>query len=433
MARYANTFSPQTDIGSGMQNAVASLFSGKTPHDQALDAAHRDAYLASADSARAHAAKLRTEAEAEAAGLHARQNFLEDALGMLEPDIATGARGYLKTRETPQVAITSPTEMGPLGHEDAPWFTPGMRRELDTTAQLAQLLMAAKPSDAHQLAQARSILGGDAEQAGVLEGSVDPTRFAQSRAKPVSGVDEGYAVNMADPSVPPRELGIASALIEQRGAQANKDEVGAELDAEKINTEQARQQNLRASAKRTGTATKLVPTIDEFGDTIWTPVDSAAGERVGGKPGTAKTDAKKPLNKSQSETMAGAIAGHEADLGASLDAQTKARVTSRATQLATDPASEFYQDPAGAVEAAFDEVGELDVSGRWNPFKSNTATAKNKGAKPAAGAKAPAPAAPARGGKTDAQLIDEGNAAIKKGANKDAVMKRLRDMGVKVN
>jgi hypothetical protein len=140
----------------------------------------------------------------------------------------------------------------------------------------------------------------------------------------------------------------------------------------------------------------------------------------------------------------------EATQDGKLPPEFRNAVIARAIELAGTP--DYARNPNFAVQAAIEELAPdgFDMDSNW--FSPNNLTPRGGARTPAPRATQPAapriPAAPATdmsgrpggarpkvarpAGATDAQLMQEANDAIRKGAPRDAVIQRLRDMGVEV-
>lgn len=387
MRSYMSPFTPQTDVGQGLQNIAMAMFAGpKTTTKPSDEALMRDR-LAQADYHVAQAADKRSLTSG-------RENFLTNSipsLGIAGDDVPS-VQAYLKSgifpaREDPRLNMSTVPGVPVAGW--SPETESGVR-----DLQALAAAVTAGGGNTHQIMQGAHEGRTMRQEQGVLDGTVDPTKWFQMNLKPTTKVDEGYAYNPAGVAgaTPVIPLDTARALAGERDAHATEHTSrAAKLDAEagqvkpKADAYIARQG--RAGAK--GSVELSMTGTDEDGNPIFEFVPKTEGQEVV-KPKKGTPAQKKPLTRTQQQVIAGALSAKEEEMGAAYDAETRAQMTSRATQLASDPESEFYQDPAGAIDAAINEDGEMDITGKWNPFTKNVARPKNKAAAPAGKSAVPA-------------------------------------------
>jgi len=198
MARFANIYQPQTEIGQGLNNAIMSLFSGASPNERADREALAELRRSQIGTEGEQQRKLRGEADAIEGQNRAISNILPNMVRPITGDVnLEDALGYLTTRRAPMVESAGPpTREGQFPEQTAPWFDDTTRRKLDAVSQVAPLIQAGR-GNAQQLAEALFATRNMEEQAGVLEGKIDPTRFFQSRGKPVSDIKDNHLFNPA--------------------------------------------------------------------------------------------------------------------------------------------------------------------------------------------------------------------------------------------
>lgn len=224
------------------------------------------------------------------------------------------------------------------------------------------------------------------------------------------------------------------------------------LGNEKVSTERAHQGAYRGAANASNAAAGASSALARqrnaettSGVKIGAPVvlddgtyaapGSAVGKAAGTKPKADADKPRKPLRKDQAEAIVGTIANLAGGDIEDMDPSARAKLVSRATQLATDPNSDYHQDPAGAAEAAVNEVAPqgFEKQGTFG-FRKLQPKGGQQGAADGA-PKSGAPAAASAGkpkGLTDQQLIEQANQAIKAGKDPKAVRQRLRDWGIQV-
>jgi hypothetical protein len=298
--------------------------------------------------------------------------------------------------------------------------------------------------------------------AGIVPADVGAERVAAAGGKPLVNMNAaGQVVNQFSGAPGPSNDLVASSIAENRaqerkyGNDAAGDEFidmmvgGRRVQVSKKDASRYGAEAAFRDPRRTGGGAKEDPLV-------W--VDLPDGRRVQVRqsdlsretvkqlyPDPAK--APRPMNAGErrgaQETIVGGLDAIEKNADGAFPPELRAQILGRAMELADSP--DYFANGAQALTQAIAEImpDGFGVDGEWNPFKSNVIA-------PRGGARTPAPRTPAApatdmsgkpgatpkvarpSGATDAQLLQEANDAIKKGADRNKVLQRLRDMGVQV-
>jgi len=416
---FPNMFSPQTQVGQGLQNIAHMLLASNANNGKAqLNSAQEQAYYANAAKAQAEAEKAATEAALKRQQMQGQGDFLGNTLRtMLPADDVGAADNFLKG--TPVMAFIDGRQPQPRS----------------VTADNLPALRRAQVIDPAVRAG-----GGNAEQ--IMQ--------AIQRAQEVSNMDAAASGQLKTPAI--------QAIRGLKGNDNFKVDGGSVLDVltgallgttpltqSQMMTEGTKQQENRAQAGAAGRSNQLqdvpnpldggatmvrVPTsvvYQEGGRTARNDSTIAGRETVAGMKGGAGG---KILKASKSDLAALDTAIND-NLGSNDDFPVDpadpavVKIRELAQQLFSTPGSAGYANHAAAARLATEGV-TAKQEGNWNPLKSNK-TVLTMPPTPIGAAPQSRPA-----GKTDAQLIAEANAAIKAGKDPAAVKARLSAFGVKV-
>lgn len=437
---YSNPYTVETPLGAGLQNIASALFRGKQMgegEDKAdLNRAHAEYY-------RASSAKARSDAKLSERLLQQRSADAENE--------AIGAAANVPTFNVAEIRRGLNRYGGPGVdfQEQVPAVRRGMLAVLPTYAD--------KTIDAERLAKALDSLKTqdirDEVIAGRKPASTVGQAFAATQAKPIFHFNEGSAGNLFTGDQTMNALGTA------RTAQAN-----ATAERE---TQHARYYKGIADTGIDYGAPVLVE--GDGGVPTWAARRDAKNKKAAFDPNRGRgaggngqdltvTTPVAPLRitKQDNDMMLGAI--DRAVGGGISDKILEGSVLSRAQEYYRTPGSPtFGRHEESARRAALDvspggwesrfwggmggmkPSGDMVVGADLKPIQlvgptTNTKTTHRGPLAPQPPAASAAPAAPAaapaRGNKTDQQLIDEANGAIQKGADRNAVMARLKAMGV---
>lgn len=448
---FVNPFTPQTPIGAGLQNIAIALFNGKQGDvtKAALQAQQGDMAVAHGDLYREQARK----ADAE-------RRLAESLLGARSYDTITdvaaanaGMPGYTfraihdASRGAGDISQYSPEEQARYRRAWAATM-PGYADKTVDPSQIAKALQLQE-----EIGHRDAIIGGRAPL------PYAQAYFATSGKAPFDNMGGTGTFNLMTGDQSLNRLGNAR--------------VGAEDALRDERAQRARGLRLEAD-----TGVKIGPPVvvgGEGGDVAFTAPTLAAKlgltpgrdpNRAGGGRGaggaatdTTTTTPLKPidLKRHDGDLLLGAI--DRAAGGKLADKMLEGTIMSRAQAYFRTPGSPAY---GLHEEAARRAVMDIVPSGFESPFFGNqrakgeivvnpgeialtgpttqqrTVTRGKTTVPPATGAPAAqgkggksTPGVPTRpAGKTDAQLIDEANAAIKAGKDRNAVMQRLQAWGV---
>ena len=399
--QVANTFSPMTPWGEGIQNITRALFSGPTPMEQESAAAQAEARRLQAEHYRAQNEKLRMETQ----GLKAAQDRARDPLKAFAQAVFGDTRGqeltdYTRGVQAPTVGVGKTGGMdgdggdGPL-YAPAPmarpgWISPQQLQEINDQARAIAIASAlpGKTTGSGYDDVARDIRGARIVQ-GAQDGTLDtPTVQRVARAilatngKPLfhdgkfGGMDNSTG-QLANPALFNAEIGLTGAKTGAENAQADQRRAAA-------GASDAHAGLYRAQTADVNDSRALVPVIEP---TTGMPKLDADGKQVMVRQADrgralqrtegdiAKQDNKdanrdpktnkfRPPNPSVVQAEIDRVLDVQRDKSGKvdpdrsnqlpLDAATQARVRDRAI--------EFYKDSgnmAQAVQDALGEVGEL--------------------------------------------------------------------------
>jgi len=386
---FGPTFQPQTDTGRALQAATAALFAGQTPVEQealaqkaALNEAHMRLYGEQA-----------SKTAAERAILEARQRLLsQDGMDETAANMAGTTLGGVRTARDYVAGTPGVTTMPPAG--------PVLEAIQRAQAALRTGAMDATV-DPTQIAKAFGAYRDQAVAEGVRDGTIDPTRAAQAailgKVAPFSIREEG-AGNVLTGDFRLNPVGEGEARY--RNAQAGAQDALARSSDALAGERGARTRQIDAETRAGVRMGAPVVVNDPEAGPIYTAPSAAIGRTPGARPLDDATaalrasqanlaDARaatggfaptrggpaapqvRPLSRAETDTMAGTIQGLA---GGKLDPTVSARILARATQIAQDPQSEWFRNPAGAAEAAVQEMapGGFQPGGtRFVPFTGN--------------------------------------------------------------
>lgn len=468
---FVDTFQPATQFGNQLSGFVRSLFAGRE------SPAERDARAALAADRQAQAgyhSAMRRKAEAEAMGLEDRNRALSGNLvefastvaGVPEPDV----HDYLNWLHTGE---ETPVQMVPLPHApgvtqvstpDAPpmkfpkpQLTSGFKIPGDVNSRRIAEAIAAyrmaqmtRPNNPMEVSQT---FGQGVERSRkdfIRAGSVDPATAARQEAaiegKPLVGSGSGGQVfdlftGAAGPENPVSASTVAQNVGQSLRNRYNESERGVVDTWQGSFTPHAG--NVPGADVYTDMPVngRTVPISrkDMSREAAQALFRAPTREPRGPRPPAPERMPSGELNQA-GKVFAGALDQIEAERDGKIPTEIRARIQARAIDMVKDPNSEHFRNPASAFDSAVQELApEWDLEGDWNPFADNVLKPKGGAPKAAAPAPAaPAPAAPPKKiarpqGMSDRQLIDEANKAVAAGKDRNAVMQRLRDMGVKVD
>jgi len=424
MPSFVNSYSPLTPVGSSLQN-IALAFLGDNPRNRQkaeMDAALNAARIQQAEAA---AAKSTAEAGAIEAARTGRADFLPNMYASLVPESDRQAARNFITNE-PVMAFNDMRQPRPDS------LSPDVESQLRRAHTVGPMIQAGSPtSKVDDLAKAFGLVQeqGFADQ--TARGDMSPTRFMQLGRKNPYGIQGDTLVNLAEGFLgPTTQLGNAKIDTQRTAQDENRAQAGAAGASAGASNARTRLTDAQRARVEAGTDTPLEPVQTDAG-VVLQPRTKAVGAQPGAKPKAAAAD-KSAMPKAPSgpllKGVEDVIAQEEAANG-KFDQLTRRGIKARATTLMNDPKSPTHNNPAGSVEAAISEGGEFSGGKRMIlPDQPRTRAPQAKA--PAAGGagKGTRPA-----GATDKQLLDEANAAISKGADRNKVMQRLADMGVRVN
>lgn len=437
---YSNPYTAETPIGAGLQNIASALFRGK----QMGEGEDKS------DLNRAHAALYRSRAGKEESDRKLNERLLQQRSPTAENEVIGAASG-VPTFNVAEIRRGLNRYGGP--GVDFQEQTPGVQRAM--TAVLPTY--ADKTIDAERLAKALDSLRTQGVREDVMAGRrqapIVGQAYAATEAKPLFHFNEGSAGNLFTGAQTMNPLGDA------RGAQAR-----ATAERE---TQHARVFQGQADSGVDYGAPVL--TEGEGGVPTWTSrrdarnkkaaFDPTKGRAGGGSAAdTTTTTPIVPLkiSKQDNDLMLGAI---DRSIGGRLgDPMMEGAILSRAQEYFKTPGSPTFGkheesarrasadvSPKGFESKYWGGIGSMKPSGETvtnfagAPIQltgptTNEKTVERHPVAPRPGARPAAPAAPApvaaRGGKTDQQLITEANAAIQSGAPREAVMARMKALGV---
>jgi hypothetical protein len=391
--RYANPFTPQTQIGAGFNNLAAALFAGKNAEDNAAlrasQAASYDAHAALYDEQRRKAEVDRLAAEAEAraresAPLDFVRTIVGDAPRAQQVVEASRAGNWgmrpqaLDPQEMEQVADFGTPAPQDIAIKEAPaWYTPDMQRKVRIGQQAFALGAGGTgKSSAFDLARAMEALSAEEQRDRIIAGELDPTpvgqaHFATSGKAPFDSMSGKGTFNLATGIQSLNEIGQADAAADR--ALAGQRDAMADW-----------------YGRRPGQP-KLVQVRGEDGQTIWVPAEEAAGRQVGATPRVPtppKLAAPRRLTGTDSALIGSALDGFLAEMGVdALDDQARNAVlvqAEREWQAGAD-------GHASAVKAALDKVapGGFETPWQWRSFVPLASSRAVPRGGPQAGAPAP--------------------------------------------
>jgi hypothetical protein len=433
MPFYTNAFTPRTEIGASIANIAQAMFANQETPNQAAArqadarkaAAYIDAQAASADYDRARA----TDVESLTTG---RQNY-----GLPQLRLRFGERA-------PQIhefAMGGQGQLPELNPEDMDFV-----RSLFATADAVN----SGGGNADQISKARNNQIEADQDAAMLAGKLSPTQFSQLRGRDVMGMNaNGVRFNKVDPNadiqVPDfarklydADLQATSALANDRNASASKSRNDMRLGNERLQLDRNKAEREKLVATFSGYDEQGNPMYEYIPQRVGATFKKAPSSKAG-KDATGLT-----MNPKSLADVDGIILGA---LGADdgFPASTLAAIRGRLSDIAQaggmsgkftedmlyqaiqDVGQELGQDAFGYDPGmfSFERSGSDVLGGAPKP--------RGKASAPAKAAAQPSAKAPARPNKTDAQLIQEANEAIKAGKDRNAVMQRLQAWGVRVD
>lgn len=412
---FPNMFSPNTQIGAGLQNIAHMLLAGKANEGKAaLNAAHEQAYAAQAAKAQAEAEKASTEAALKRQQMDGQRNFVRETYKAHLPADAVGpAENFIK--RIPVLAFNNGEQPRPAA------LTPDIQRILEIAARIGPAVLAGA-GNADQIMQAQERAGKMRNDDDFVLGKLPGDKLMVLQGKPAFNFSENGVGNIATGQFSDNGMIGEKKKTQQSMQQENRAQAGA---AGRSNQLQEVPNPIDGGATKVKVPTSVV--YQETGRTARNDADNAAP----GKGGKSSKQIK--ATKADLSALDAAINANLGDEDFPVDSAdpAMAKIRELAQQLFSTPGGPGYANHSAAARMATEGV-TAKKEGHMNPFKSNKTTLTLPPT-PLSGA-APA-AAPAQGrptGKTDAQLIAEANAAIKGGKDPAAVKARLAAFGVKV-
>lgn len=469
---FTSTFRPLSRTGAQLNDFVTSLFSGRETPNEATSRRYMDelrqANTRQADASARHSDSLAGKTNVETDILRARREMLfgddvAPVIAALTGQSIPEVQGNLEIMRT-EAEIP---RQWPIGTDSVPAAVPAASAAGGPVAETR--LVVAPRSDSY----ARTMNAMRARALAAMTGENNADRLMKAYTE---GIDSAYREAVMAGKISPEEAGARMAAVGGKplyNMNADGQVFGLFSGKPGASTPlvEANIKNIDATAEKgryrmnaagdvidtsTGGATysgrpskpedELVE-IDVNGKKVQvyrkdlSRSAAAAAYRPPEKPPKPEKPEKlsaTEMKNAQSMFSSGVDSIMEQNDGFAIDSKMRQQIMSRATQLFKDPNGDFFRDPAGAFDAAVTEIAPdgWEKQGDWNPFKDNVLVPKGRSAPPASSASPPASAGkqPARPkGKTDAQLIDEANAAIKRGADPKAVKERLRAYGVKTD
>lgn len=235
---FPNAYAYQSPIGQGLQNIAQMLLADDGGAKAAVMAAQGQAH-------QAQAAKYRADAEQTAYQTDQSRNFLSNAARNLLGQhgeqglrFIQGATDYVPAREDEARQMTMAPTTAPVqrpANMDA-----NTERTLRQLAVLATAAGTNGGMNMDNLAKSISEMNKGSAYQGVLDGSVDPSRYMIASEKPLYHFGEGYAGNVATGAQNLNELGKAKVGTER----AHQGAYGAAANASNANARQSDRTNL---------------------------------------------------------------------------------------------------------------------------------------------------------------------------------------------
>ena len=349
MGSYANVFSPMTQEGEAMSNAVDAFFlSGAGPKERSDRNALAQLRAEKVNTERAEQARLRaarlklmTETDQMTAQEQGIQqywpNFVASVPGVNEPEV----NAYFDTGIIPRRRTSDPLQLpGPevIDHEypgEVNAFGPEVERELQAARRNYAGLMASDRSKLNpdNIAAGYGRSQDQLTQRDLLLGEVDPTAFLISQGKPAYSTGTRGTTNVAtgdiqyDPSAQAFDA-----------ARANQAQSVVDLNAERQNTEKSRQRYLGQRGDAAG-------------------AKGGGGSKSEGKPlSISSATAKELRNQIREQLTYAADAQTSPGVFVDVDPQIEMQILGIAEKLYQDPTSPFRGNARGAVSEAISQV-----------------------------------------------------------------------------
>lgn len=440
---YSNPYTVETPVGAGLQNIAASLFRGREM------GAKEDARRERAGMDEAHAGYYRELGAKALAERRLAERLLRDqGRGAQDEVIAANAGVDMPTLKSYQSSVggTSPVlvdSYGPAGARMSDATLAVRGGYADKTINPVNI--------ADTLSKLKALRDRNEMIAGTMKPETAGPAYAATEGKPLFHIGETGSGNLFTGAQTLNDLGAARSSRER--ATAFRDT-----------------QHGRTYQNEADTGVRLGPPvlIDSEAGPVYSSGRGAVGQRPGIDPtklavarngrggadagSTTVTDLKPlKIDKGAGDLLLGGI---DRAVGGRVDDKIlEGAILARAQQYYATPGSPHYGQHEAAARAATTDVVPEGFDSRWfggmkakgepqtnlGPVEASGATTTTKrvtkGAPAPAAAATAVPAAPKAtsrpAGKSDQQLIDEANQAIKGGKNRQMIEERLRQWGVK--
>lgn len=440
MPRYVSPYQPMTSIGQTFNNLATAMFgSGQGPNTAEAQEAAAARDTAHANYFQAEAGKTLQQQEAiQQENIRRRtapRRLLQAETGLTDPQ-ADVLDQYFRQGQWGEPETVSPSPPDELGGgppqlrpaQQPAWFTPEVQAGGRRARRTQAVVDMGNKSNADQIAKAMQDLSLLDTVQNSLQGKQDPTEaaaafFPMTGHAPFTGQREG-ATNVLSGGQTINPLGEAD--IEDKISQSFLRDEQARTEGPRRELLGAQTSHAQAEAGLAGARKAEIEAGKKKPVAVTPDIVRHASPTVLGAFGIQYDKTGKLLPGSQPE----------------LDPQTESAIMQRW--------SEIYQNTQNSGQATQQVVDEFSPNLRATDTgvaDPNTGflgigrkNIQNRKLAPGAGPAVPqpranvAPGGTARpGGKNDQQLIDEANDAIQRGAPRDEVMRRLKNMGVTVN
>jgi hypothetical protein len=372
---FPNAYAYQSPIGQGLHNIAQMLLADDGGARAAVMAAQGQAH-------QAQAAKYRADAEQTAYQTDQSRNFLNNAARNLLGQngeqglrFIQGATDYIPAREDEARQMTMAPTTAPVQRPAN--MDDNTERTLRQLAVLATAAGTNGGMNMDNLAKSISEMNKGSAYQGVLDGSVDPSRYMIASEKPLYHFGEGYAGNVATGAQNLNELGKAKVGTER----AHQSAYGASANASNANARQSDRTNLLVEIPN-----PLDPTtkIKVPASTLYSQMeankrntDSIAGRKDVAELRNPDGTPQKIIKASQADRNA--IGNSLSTLLASEDGfpidpndPAMAILMEKALASYSTPGNPGYLNDRAAARLAVDALSATGTQeGNWNPFKSN--------------------------------------------------------------
>lgn len=374
--RYPNPYRDYTGVADGITAGInnlsmALLAQPELESKRALNQAHQEAYLASAQNQAALAGLNKAKASEQSQQVDTRQNYaLKMAQALLGEQAGSqalrhirGEKDTLPAYEDEQRQMTMAPRQVPVAAPDT--LSPQVRRDIENAARIAVMLQAGG-GNVEQAAKATSMVGDDALRADMIQKRIDPTTYMQALGKQVFAVDGDTVINKATGDLgKTTELGKSRIATEGTKQQENRAQAGAASRSNQLvevpNPLDGGKTKIKIPASTFYAQEQANYRADENNAAKVDIANSKTGSKTQG------STAKAPSDKDIKDIEAQAEVAIRDELGledATVDPGLKQKIAARAAALFIDSESGAYRNRIEAARMAAKELrGGTETSG----------------------------------------------------------------------